>query len=325
MKRLERFELNTRKTRAGFTLIELLVVIAIIAVLFGLLVGGVQKVRETANSMASANNMRNIGLATTNCSVQNKGKIPPAWGRFRGSCAASAFVHLLPYLDNDNNYREYITTAAPDTNDSIRNAMTGVARLNLKVFVANNDITNTGIGGYTSYGLNHYVYKGGALPGDYTDYPLVPPKSQNLSFLFDREFVNGLSNSFLLVERSAISDFEAGQLGTSLGKTEKYWHHYSGRPTIGGWGVWCDYVIGPNLNTAKPQYNPLPIPPNQIKPSDGKADTAYIQAFQQGGFNCCMADGSVKIISPYISHEVFKAVGLVKNRADAGLLSQWDD
>ena len=168
MKRLERFELNTSKIRAGFTLIELLVVIAIIAVLIGLLVGGVQKVRETAYSMASANNMRNIGLATTNCSVQNKGKIPPAWGRFRGSCAATAYVHLLPYLDNDNSWKEYMTLASQETVQAMNNALWSLDSRKLKIFMAYNDAANGAADGTCNYTLNYEMFKGGGyFIGDY--------------------------------------------------------------------------------------------------------------------------------------------------------------
>src|SRR5215470_326300 len=101
--------------RRGFTLVELLVVIAIIAVLIGLLLPAVQKVREAANRIHCANNLKQLGLAC-HCYENAHARFPPGYlgpipnekvygPHFDRIQHVGLLVYLLPYVEQDSVYR----------------------------------------------------------------------------------------------------------------------------------------------------------------------------------------------------------------------------
>src|SRR5207248_6230901 len=88
--------------RPGFTLIELLVVLAILAVLIGLVLPAVQKVRDAANRTACVNNMKQIALACANYEIIT-GRFPYGRNRITGN---GPLPLLLPYLEQSNIYNQ---------------------------------------------------------------------------------------------------------------------------------------------------------------------------------------------------------------------------
>ncbi|MBA4189227.1 MAG: prepilin-type cleavage/methylation domain-containing protein [Planctomycetaceae bacterium] len=109
--------LERRRQSRGFTLIELLVVIAIIAILIGLLLPAVQKVRESAARMKCQNNMKQLGIAVHAYHDVNS-KLPPGYLRAvkQESVSPATFwtYFILPYIEQNNIYVGAPLVQAPD-------------------------------------------------------------------------------------------------------------------------------------------------------------------------------------------------------------------
>jgi prepilin-type N-terminal cleavage/methylation domain-containing protein len=175
--------------RVGFTLVELLVVIAIIGVLMGLLLPAVQKVREAANRVKCANNLKLIGLALHNYHGSYGCFPPPSWVRA-----------LFPYTEQvANGYQGY-----QDGNDWVDILVT------LSLYTCPSDPRsghfswdNAGSGLRVSYGLTSYLAVSGL---DYRDGKGVITDHSSFPAHRITNITDGTSNTIMVAERPPSPD-----------------------------------------------------------------------------------------------------------------------
>jgi prepilin-type N-terminal cleavage/methylation domain-containing protein/prepilin-type processing-associated H-X9-DG protein len=301
----------------GFTLIELLVVIAIIAILIGLLLPAVQKVREAAARMQCSNNLKQMGLALQNCAGAYNGTMPPGIGDFpkvgttgKNGCKTDnsgvslgtyayggLMYHLLPYIEQDNLYKATACADGKggyDVEHGARPAAAGgVMQDVIKTYLCPSDPTgNGGTSGWASVGS--YVYNGQLFTADWVGYSSFPASISD-----------GTSNTVLFTEVYAMGKAPTTGGSNYNGDQSLWWWDYNSFQTPKSANGDCG-----GLNFFGTTYTPL-IQPAPTFCGDntmawtwgGKVSVCMCRATSPhtGGINVGLGDGSVRFVASGVS------------------------
>jgi type II secretory pathway pseudopilin PulG len=266
--------------------VELLVVIAILGVLVGLLLPAVQRVREAAARAQCQNNLKQLGLAAHHCHDMHK-RLPPGLGYFpkpsTGPAYGMVFFHLLPFVDQQNLYNSSLLKGYYLAENN------GVSATRIAVYVCPSDPSsdnglvkdvNGQVWGAGNYGGNAQVF----CQVEDASGRLVDPQG-NLGLL---GITDGTSNTILFAERYARCTNGFYTVGGSL------WAYDEtgglAQPLHAGFEIsWNPYVsIGPMSRF-------------QVQPRPDNCDPTLAATPHAAGIHVCLADGSVRTLSPAVS------------------------
>jgi prepilin-type N-terminal cleavage/methylation domain-containing protein/prepilin-type processing-associated H-X9-DG protein len=318
--------------RRGFTLIELLVVIAIIAILIGLLLPAIQKVREAANRSTCQNNLHQIGVGLHNYSNANAHLPSASWDP--NHYGPSALGFLLPYLEQDNVYKgiDLAVASGASDNGSTLSSWDLAGQFRIPLFMCPTDPMQ-GIGyefGWTSYHSNYGTWvKINGWDGAFT--PNFDPVSGFTSMrkLRITDIRDGTSNTAAFAEvcngpgdqtsppPDARTDcFEySGTAPTTVAaaRTAMLGQSWQSAGYAGGWSPpwrWRGYPWREG-SIWRSGYNHL-LPPNSAcwRPNgDWWQLVTPASSYHTGGVSVLMCDGSVRFVENGVNPDAWTAAG----------------